>query len=66
MHPLNQLTERRDREEQIGLEPRFGAALGALVADPAWQAVFPFRAGYPTVEGRPSPRRALADVIDNA
>lgn len=66
MHPLNQLTERRDREEQLGLAPRFGSVLEALLAAPGWQAVFPFRAGYPTVEGKPSPRRAITDVIDTA
>jgi len=61
--PLNQMSERADREQQLGIEPRFGKALQELVADAGSQALMPFRIGYPTVEARPSPRRALESVL---
>ena len=63
MQPLNQMSERADRERQLGVEPRFGNALGELVADPGFQALMPFRIGYPTVEAKPSPRRDLQSVL---
>ena len=63
MQPLNQPAERADREQQLGIEPRFGRALAELVGDPAWHALMPFRLGYPTLPGRPSPRRDAADVL---
>jgi hypothetical protein len=63
MQPLSQLTERADREVELGIEPRFGDALRAFVGDPARQALFSFRTGYPTVAVPPSPRRALDDVL---
>jgi hypothetical protein len=55
--PLNQLAERRDREMQLGLEPRFGRALSEIVGDDRWSALMPFRVGYPTMQSLPSPRR---------
>ncbi|MBI3530088.1 MAG: hypothetical protein HY067_19250 [Betaproteobacteria bacterium] len=63
VHPLNQMSERADREHQLGIEPRFGTALKDLVADASSQALMPFRIGYPTMEGRPSPRRDLKSVL---
>jgi hypothetical protein len=63
MQPLNQLCERADREAQLGIEPRFGRALEELLGDSSWQALMPFRIGYPTVAARPSPRRAVEDVL---
>lgn len=63
MQPLNQLCERADREAQLELEPRFGRALEELLGDSSWQALMPFRIGYPTVAARPSPRRAVEDVL---
>ena len=63
MQPLNQMSERADRERQLGIEPRFGNALGELVADAGFQALMPFRIGYPTVEAKPSPRRDLQSVL---
>lgn len=62
MQPLNQMTERADREEQLGLKPDFGEVLRDLVGDPGWQALMPFRIGYPTAEARLSPRRTVKDV----
>lgn len=55
--PLNQLVERRDREVQLGLEPRFGEALAEIAGDDRWSALMPFRLGYPTAQPLPSPRR---------
>lgn len=63
MQPLNQPAERADREVQLGREPWFGRALAEVVGDSSWQALMPFRIGYPTVAGRPSPRRDVRDVI---
>jgi len=63
VQPLNQMSERADRKQQLGIEPRFGTALKELVADADSQALMPFRIGYPTMEGRPSPRRDLKSVL---
>ena len=63
VQPLNQMSERADREQQLGIEPRFGNALRELVADAGFQALMPFRIGYPTVEAKPSPRRDLQSVL---
>ena len=63
MQPLNQMSERADRELQLGIEPRFGNTLKDLVADAGSQALMPFRIGYPTVEAKPSPRRDLKSVL---
>jgi hypothetical protein len=63
MQPLNQMSERADREQQLGIEPRFGNALKELVGDTGMQALMSFRVGYPTVEAKPSPRRDLQSVL---
>ena len=63
VQPLNQMAERADRERQLGLEPTFGKALADLAGSGRWQALMPFRIGYPLREALPSPRRALQDVI---
>jgi hypothetical protein len=61
LHHMNQLTERSDRELQLGSAPRFGDALHELL--PAgWQALSTFRIGYPTHTPHPSPRRRLEAV----
>jgi nitroreductase len=62
LHHMNQLTERADREAQLGLEPRFGDALRELVPSD-WQALATFRVGYPTRSAKKSPRRPLEAVI---
>jgi nitroreductase len=62
LHHMNQLTERADREMQLGLEPRFGDAVASLVPS-GWQALATFRIGYPTRAPRPSPRRPVEAVI---
>ena len=63
MHPLNQPLERRDRELQLGLSPAYAKALFELQQDESWQAVMPFRMGYPVQNAPPSPRRAIASVL---
>ena len=63
VQPLNQVIERAEREEAAGLEPEFAQAIAALVPDSNWQALMPFRIGYPTAEPLASPRRAAEEVI---
>lgn len=63
--PLSQMTERADREQQLGLAPRFSTAMAALVVEPGWEVVMPFRIGYPKTVQYKSPRRAVVDVLIN-
>jgi hypothetical protein len=59
---MNQLTERADRERELGIPPRFGDALRELV--PAGlEALSAFRIGYAGEPAAPSPRRALESVV---
>jgi hypothetical protein len=62
LHHMNQVTERVDRERQLGIRPRFGEALPQILPQ-GWQALASFRVGHPTREARPSPRRAVEAVI---
>lgn len=64
MQPLNQMCERVDREVQLGSEPVIGEAVQSLVNDDTWQALMPFRLGYPTGKANASPRRSLDRVIE--
>jgi nitroreductase len=63
MQPLNAVVERAAREVILGITPRFGNALAALVGDPAWQTLLAFRIGYSTHEGLRSPRRSVDQVV---
>jgi len=63
MQPLNQISERADREASLGIEPRFGSALRGLVRDRSWEPLMPFRIGYPTHEAHLSPRRLVISVM---
>jgi hypothetical protein len=63
MQPLNQLSERADRERSLSIESRFGSALDNVIGDPGWHALMPFRLGYPTLVPLPSPRRHIEEVI---
>jgi hypothetical protein len=63
LQPLDQISERAERETSLGSEPKFGKALEELIGEPSWQALLLFRVGYPTLEALASPRRALADVL---
>jgi hypothetical protein len=62
MQPLNQMPERAAREDVLGMEPKFGNVLQELTGGPEWQALMVFRAGYPTAEALPSPRRSVEEV----
>jgi hypothetical protein len=62
LHHMNQLTERADRERELGTEPQFGDALQQVLPD-GWQALSLFRIGYPTHTPNRSPRRAVEAVI---
>jgi hypothetical protein len=62
LHHMNQVTERADRERQLGLAPEFGDAL-QLVVPPGWQALSTFRVGHPTHAARRSPRRPVEAVL---
>ena len=59
---MNQVTERVDREAQLGLEPRFGDEIDGVLP-PDWKALVTFRVGYPTHTPNKSPRRPVAAVI---
>ena len=62
MQPLNQVTERINRERSLGATPAFEGPLVDLT--PRGRAtLFAFRIGVPTVQGGRSPRRPLPDVI---
>jgi hypothetical protein len=63
MQPMNQMTERADREMSLGIKQTFGNALRELILDPNWQALMTFRIGYPTIEVTSSPRRSLQEVV---
>jgi hypothetical protein len=66
MQPLNQMVERAEREQTTGLEPEFTFAIAAMLPDPAWQMVMPFRIGYPTQRAFLSPRRPAEEVVVQA
>jgi hypothetical protein len=62
VQPLNQLAERQDREEALGLEPRFTRVLEELLgAERGAQMLF--RIGYAWDEAFASPRRPVEWVI---
>ena len=63
MQPMNQMAERADRETTQGISPRFGDALKTLIGVSSWEALMPFRLGYPIHEALRSPRRAVNDIL---
>lgn len=62
LHHMNQVTERVDREVQLGTRAHFGDALREFVPS-GWQALSAFRLGHPTRAARPSPRRPVTAVV---
>jgi hypothetical protein len=62
---MNQITERVDRESQLGLTPSFADASRALMPDPRFAQLVAFRIGYPSgTDGRRlSPRIPASEVI---
>jgi hypothetical protein len=63
MQPLNQITERIDREKLLTLNPQFTQAGADLMPETGWQPLMSFRIGYPTVAASPSPRRGVDSVL---
>lgn len=62
---MNQITERADRERQLGLDPRFTRASADLLTGTGLQQLVAFRVGRPggTDGRRLSPRRGLGEVL---
>lgn len=62
---MNQITERADRERQLGLASQFGDASQKLLPDPAFRPLAAFRMGYPasTAAKSLSPRRPVSEVL---
>jgi hypothetical protein len=58
---MNQVTERVDRDRQLGRPSPFDAPLAALAGSRPVLAAF--RLGTPTVPAMPSPRRAVKEVV---
>ena len=62
LQPMNQVTERIDRERTVGARPTFAPRFAAFLPAGS-QPVIAFRVGHPTRDARPSPRRVLQDVL---
>jgi hypothetical protein len=62
---MNQALERSDRERASGAEPTYTDALAAMLPTEV-TPLMPFRIGYPTHPGKPSPRRPADDVTRHA
>jgi len=61
--PCNEAVELVDHERRLGTEPRHLGLLAKITGDAAWQPTFVFYMGYPMLQGRPSPRRPVRDVV---
>jgi hypothetical protein len=59
---MNQITERIDRDQQLGRTSTFGPGMDALVAQPGRHALSTFRLGHSVRAGRLSPRRPISQV----
>lgn len=62
LHHMNQVTERADREAQLGVPATFGDAVSEVVPV-GWEALSSFRIGFPTQQPPPSPRRPVESVV---
>lgn len=62
MQPLNQIAERADREQALGLEPRFTAAMDQMAGRPGGQMLF--RMGHAWDAAFASPRRPVDWVAE--
>jgi hypothetical protein len=58
---MNQVTERIDRDHQLGRPSPFEAPLQGLAGSPT--VLSAFRVGTPTVASLPSPRRSIQEVL---
>jgi hypothetical protein len=63
LQPLNQMAERQDREQVLGLAPDFTTVLDRLIGTPGRRAQMLFRVGYPWDPAPASPRRPLSWVL---
>lgn len=63
IQPLNQMAERQDREEQLGLSPAFTTLLGSLTGAQSSTAQMLFRIGVCWDDAFKSPRRPVAWVL---
>lgn len=59
---MNQITERIDRDVQLGTTPVLAAGMDALLDQPGRHALSTFRLGHPVRAGRLSPRRPVSEV----
>jgi hypothetical protein len=62
-HPMNQITERIDRDRALGARDAFSDRWAAVLGRPASTGLVSFRIGHPERAPGLSPRRALADVV---
>ena len=58
---MNQVTERIDRDHQLGRPSPFEGPLEALMGSPSVLSVF--RVGTPTIDPLPSPRRDIEEAL---
>ncbi|MFN3231629.1 MAG: Acg family FMN-binding oxidoreductase [Alphaproteobacteria bacterium] len=63
VQPLNQPVEIVDREYDLGKPPLMAASLAQISGSIDWRPTFVFRLGYAERPARPSPRRAVEDVV---
>ena len=61
--PCNEAVEMIDHEKALGKQPLHTGLLADVMDDATWQPTFVFYMGYPTLTGRASPRRSIADVV---
>lgn len=62
MQYMNQVTERIDRDVQLGNTSTFATGMDTLLDQPGRQALSTFRLGHPVRAGRRSPRRPVSEV----
>jgi hypothetical protein len=60
---MNPVTERIDRAAADGVADEFSADWTAATGVPADRGLLAFRIGHPVRSARPSPRRAITDVV---
>ena len=61
LHHMNQITERMDREQQVGAVATMGPRFSAMLP-PGARPLVTFRVGYPLRPALPSPRRPVTEV----
>jgi hypothetical protein len=64
MQPMNQMNERADREQSLAMRRQpYSDTLRRFMGDAGWHALMAFRAGYPSEEALPSPRRFPEELL---